>query len=85
MAAPNRELEPVNLRLLKSELAETSKSRYPERVKELDLEDLACRQELAEVLELKNVSHKNLSRHHCVDWLKSHQAHFSRQLPEGHS
>ena len=30
MAAPNRELEPVNLRFLKSELAETSKARYPE-------------------------------------------------------
>ena len=85
MAAPNQELEPVNLRLLKSELAETSKARYLERVKELDLEDLVCRQELAEVLGLKNVSHKNLSRHHCVDWLKSHKAHFSRQLREGHS
>ena len=30
--------------------AETSKTRYLERVKELDLEDLECRQELAEVL-----------------------------------
>ena len=58
--------------------AETSKARYLERVKELDLEDLACRQELAEVLGLKNVSHEDLSRHHCVDWLKAHEAHFSR-------
>ena len=58
--------------------AETSKARYLKRVKELDLEDLACRQELAEVLGLKNVSHEDLSRHHCVDWLKVHEAHFSR-------
>ena len=46
--------------------AETNKTRYLERVKELDLEDLECRQELAEVLKLKNVSHEDLSRHHCV-------------------
>ena len=58
--------------------AETSKARYQERVKELDLEDLECRQELAEVLGLKNVSHEDLSRHHCVDWLKAFEAHFSR-------
>ena len=41
--------------------------RYLERVKELDLENLACRQELSEVLGLKNVSHEDLSRHHCMD------------------
>ena len=58
--------------------AETSKTRYLERVKELDLGDLECRQELAEVLGLKNVSHEDLTRHHCVDWLKAHEAHFSR-------
>ena len=58
--------------------AETSKARYLGRVKEWDLEDLACRQELAEVMGLKNVSHEDLSRHHCVDCLKSHEAHFSR-------
>ena len=57
--------------------AETSKTRYLERVKELVLEDLECRQELTEVLGLKNVSHEDLSRHHCVDWLKVHEAHFS--------
>ena len=57
--------------------AETSKTRYLER-KKLDLEDLVCRQEFAGVLGLKNVSHKVLSRHHCVDWLKAHEAHFSR-------
>ena len=39
--------------------AETSRARYLERVKELDLEDLECRQELAEVLGLKNVSHED--------------------------
>ena len=57
---------------------EASKARYLERIKELDLEDLVCRQELAEVLGLKNVSHEDLSRHHSVDWLKAHEAHFSR-------
>ena len=55
-----------------------SKARYLDRIKDLDLEDLACRQELAEVLGLKNVSHEDLSRHHCVDWIKAHEAHFSR-------
>ena len=44
----------------------------------MDLEDLACSQELAEVLGLKNVSHEGLSRHHCVDWLKDNEADFSR-------
>ena len=24
------------------------------------------------------MSHEDLSRHHCVDWLKAHEAHFSR-------
>ena len=58
--------------------AEASRTRYLEKVKELDLEDLECRQELAEVLGLKHVSHKDLSRHQCVDWLKAHETHFSR-------
>ena len=58
--------------------AEASKTQYSERVKELDLEDLECRQELAEVLGLEDVSHEDLSRHHCVDWLEAHEAHFSR-------
>ena len=49
--------------------AEANKTRYSERIKELDLEDLECREELAEVLGLKDVSHEDLSRHHCVDWL----------------
>ena len=57
--------------------AEASRTRYLELIKELDLEDLKCRQELAEVLGLKNVSHEDWSRHHCVDWLKAHEAHFS--------
>ena len=47
-------------------------------VKELNLEDLQCRLELAEVLGLKNVSKADLNRHHCVDWLKAHETHFSR-------
>ena len=58
--------------------AEASKTRYSEWVKELDLEDLESRKELAEVLGLKDVSHEDLSRHHCVDCLKAHEAHFSR-------
>ena len=59
-------------------LTELSRTRYLERITELDLEDLECRQELAEALGLKHVSHEDLSRHHCVDWLKAHEAHFSR-------
>ena len=43
---------------------EASKVRYLERMKDLELKDLACRQELVEVLGLKNVSIKDLSRHH---------------------
>ena len=58
--------------------AETSRSRYLEKVKELDLEDLECRQELAEALGLERVSHEDLSRHQCVDWIKAHETHFSR-------
>ena len=58
--------------------AETSRSRYWEKVKELDLEDLECRQALAEALGLEQVSHEELSRHQCVDWLKAHETHFSR-------
>ena len=58
--------------------AETSRSRYLEKVKELDLEDLECRQELAEALGLERVSHEDLGRHQCVDWLKAHETHFSR-------
>ena len=42
--------------------AETSRSSYLEKLKELDLEDLECRQELAEALGLERVSHEDLSR-----------------------
>ena len=62
----------------KEKPGEASKARYLERVKNLDLDDLACRQELADILGLKNLSHEDLSRHHCVDWLKAHEAHFLR-------
>ena len=47
---------------------EASRTRYLERVKDLDLEDLASRQELTE----------DLSNNYCVDWRKAHEAHFSR-------
>ena len=30
------------------------------------------------ILGLKHVSHEDLIRHQCVDWLKAHEAHFSR-------
>ena len=58
---------------------ETARLRYPEKVKGLDLEDLECRRELAETLGIERVSHEDLNRHHCVDWLKAHEAHFSRR------
>ena len=57
---------------------ETARLRYPEKVKELDLESLEYRRELAETLGIERVSHEDLNRHHCVDWLKAHEAHFSR-------
>ena len=57
---------------------EAARLKYAEKVKRLDLEDLECRQELAEILGIDRVSHEDLSRHHCVDWLKAHEAHFSR-------
>ena len=57
--------------------AEASRTRYLEKEKELDLEDLECKQELAEVLGLKHVSHEDLSRHQCVDWLKARETDFS--------
>ena len=46
---------------------EASRTRYLEREKDLDLEDLACRQELTEVVGLKSLSHEHLSNHYCVD------------------
>ena len=57
---------------------ETARLRYPEKVKGLDLEGLECRRELAETLGIERVSHEDSSRHHCVDWLKAHETHFSR-------
>ena len=57
---------------------ETSRMRYLEKVRELGLEDLECRQEFAEVLGLEQVSHDDLGRHQFVDWLKAHETHFSR-------
>ena len=57
---------------------ETTRLRYTEKVKGLDLEDLECRREFAETLCIERVSHEDLSRHHCVDWLKAHETHFSR-------
>ena len=57
---------------------ETARLRYPEKVKGLNLEGLECRRELAETLGIERVSHEDLSRHHCVDWLKAHETHFSR-------
>ena len=61
-----------------SKRVETARLRYPEKVKGLDLEGLECRRELAETLGIERVSHEDLSRHNCVDWLKAHETHFSR-------
>ena len=58
--------------------AEISRLKYEEKVKELDLEDLECTLELANTLGLEQVSHEDLGRHQCVDWLKAHETHFSR-------
>ena len=49
---------------------EASRTRYLERVKNLDLEDLACRQELTKVLGIKSLSHEDLSNHYRVGWLR---------------
>ena len=57
---------------------ETTRLRYPEKVKGLDLEGLECRRELAETLGVERVSHEDLSKHHCVDCLKAHETQFSR-------
>ena len=57
---------------------ETKKAEYLKRVKDLDLEYLASRQRLVDFLGLKSLSHEDLSNHYCVDWLKAHEAHFSR-------
>ena len=40
-------------------IGEASRTGYLERAKDLDLEDLACRQELTEVLGIKNLSHED--------------------------
>ena len=53
---------------------EASRTRNLERVKNLYLEDLACRQDLG----INSLSHEDMSNHYCVDWLKAHKAHFSR-------
>ena len=45
----------------------TSNVRYLEKVRDLDLKELACRPELMEVLELKSLSHEDLNSPYCVD------------------
>ena len=47
-------------------------------MKDLDLEDLACRQELTQALRINRLSHEDLSNHYCADWLKAYEAHLSR-------
>ena len=63
----------ANCEQLKSELEKSLSGRVGKGVQT----DLECRQELAETLGLKHVSHEDLSRHPCVDWVKAHEAHFS--------
>ena len=36
-------------------------------IRNLDLQELACRQELTEDVELTSLSHEDLSNHYCVD------------------
>ena len=57
---------------------ETNRLKNEEKVKKLDLEDLECRLELAKALGLEQMSHEDLGRLQCVDWLKAHETHFSR-------
>ena len=57
---------------------EANKARYVERVRNLDMRNLACRRELIEVLERKSMSQLDLSNHYCMDRLKVNEAHFSR-------
>ena len=52
---------------------------YLERVKNLDLEELDCRQEMVEILEIKSLFHNDLNSHYCVDWSKAHEAHLFRE------
>ena len=56
-----------------------SKARYLDRVKNPDLKELACMREFVEIMELKILYHEDLNSHHCVDWLKANEAHFSRE------
>ena len=44
--------------------AEASITRYLERVKDLDLDDLACRQELTEALAISRLSCEDVSNHY---------------------
>ena len=50
-----------------------------EKVRDLDIKELACRQEWTKVLELKSFSHEDLKNHICVDWLKAHEARIFRE------
>ena len=43
---------------------EASKARFLERMSNLELEELACRQELLEIQELLSLSHEDLSSHY---------------------
>ena len=42
---------------------EARKARYLERLKTQDLAELACRRELMEIMELKSLSHEDVSSH----------------------
>ena len=43
------------------------------------MNNLACRQELMEVLELKSLSHEDLNSLYCVDWPQRTRRFFSRK------
>ena len=67
-----------NSRALSSRLGAMADSRDSSRNSRTKLEDLECRLELAKALGLEQVSHEDLGRLQCVDWLKAHETHFSR-------
>ena len=66
-------------KMLAEGTGEFSKARNLERVRNLGLKDLACRRELIETREFNSFSVEDINIQFCVDWLKAHEAHFSRE------
>ena len=64
---------------LEETLEGTSKVKYLERLRNLDLKEFAWRKQLMEVQELRGLSHEDLNSHYCVEWLKVPEVQFSRE------